>query len=93
MANLHARRFGVPAAILFASNAKAVPVYGSGGWLSYTDEQLADDARRFADLEFDAGESAGNVPHRHRPLACISDPGLGEQHVLAQRRDLHHAGA
>src|SRR5208283_4672635 len=32
--DLLARRLGVPAAILFGRNAKAVPVYGSGGWLS-----------------------------------------------------------
>lgn len=45
--DLLARRLGVPAAILFGGNAKAVPVYGSGGWLSYTDEQLADEVARY----------------------------------------------
>jgi len=45
--DLLARRLGVPAAVLFGINARAVPVYGSGGWLSYTDEQLADEVARY----------------------------------------------
>lgn len=45
--DLLARRLGIPAAVLFGQHAKAVPVYGSGGWLSYTDEQLADEVARY----------------------------------------------
>jgi L-alanine-DL-glutamate epimerase-like enolase superfamily enzyme len=45
--DLLARRLGVPAALLFGLNSRAVPVYGSGGWLSYTDEQLADEIARY----------------------------------------------
>ena len=45
--DLLARRLGVPAAVLFGQNTKGVPVYGSGGWLSYTDEQLADEVSRY----------------------------------------------
>jgi L-alanine-DL-glutamate epimerase-like enolase superfamily enzyme len=45
--DLLAKRLGVSAAVLFGSNAEAVPVYGSGGWLSYTDEQLADEVSRY----------------------------------------------
>jgi L-alanine-DL-glutamate epimerase-like enolase superfamily enzyme len=41
--DLLGRRLGVPAATLFGRHADAVPAYGSGGWLSYTDEQLADE--------------------------------------------------
>ena len=45
--DLLARRCGIPAAVLFGVNTKAVPVYGSGGWLSYSDEQLADEIARY----------------------------------------------
>jgi L-alanine-DL-glutamate epimerase-like enolase superfamily enzyme len=45
--DLLARRLNVPAAVLFGISAKTVPVYGSGGWLSYTDEQLADEVARY----------------------------------------------
>jgi L-alanine-DL-glutamate epimerase-like enolase superfamily enzyme len=58
--DLLARRLGVPAAQLFGINAQAVPVYGSGGWLSYSDEQLADEvssyvARGFAGVKMKIG--------------------------------------
>jgi L-alanine-DL-glutamate epimerase-like enolase superfamily enzyme len=50
--DLLARRLNVPAAVLFGVNTKAVPVYGSGGWLSYTDEQLADEVTRYVSRGF-----------------------------------------
>jgi L-alanine-DL-glutamate epimerase-like enolase superfamily enzyme len=58
--DLLARRLGVPAAVLFGIDSSAVSVYGSGGWLSYTDEQLADEvthyvARRFAGVKMKIG--------------------------------------
>ena len=52
--DLLAHRLGVPAALLFGSYTKAVPVYGSGGWISYTDEQLADEISRYLGRGFDA---------------------------------------
>jgi len=45
--DLLARRLGVPSAVLFGNNTAAVPVYGSGGWLSYSDEQLTDEITRY----------------------------------------------
>jgi L-alanine-DL-glutamate epimerase-like enolase superfamily enzyme len=45
--DLLARRLSVPAAALFGMNTKSVPVYGSGGWPSYSDEQLADEVSRY----------------------------------------------
>jgi L-alanine-DL-glutamate epimerase-like enolase superfamily enzyme len=52
--DLLGKRLGVPAALLFGANAKAVPVYGSGGWISYTDEQLADEVSRYLARGFQA---------------------------------------
>ena len=44
--DLLAQRLNVPASVLFGRHARAVAAYGSGGWLSYTDEQLADEVSR-----------------------------------------------
>jgi L-alanine-DL-glutamate epimerase-like enolase superfamily enzyme len=41
--DLMARRLQVSASILFGRYADAVPVYGSGGWVSYSDEELSDE--------------------------------------------------
>jgi L-alanine-DL-glutamate epimerase-like enolase superfamily enzyme len=40
--DLLARRLGVPVSLLFGRADSSVPVYGSGGWISWTDEELAD---------------------------------------------------
>lgn len=45
--DLMARRLGVPVSLLFGVHSPAVPVYGSGGWISYSDEQLADEVSRY----------------------------------------------
>jgi L-alanine-DL-glutamate epimerase-like enolase superfamily enzyme len=50
--DLLARRLGVPVSLLFGAITKAVPVYGSGGWISYTDEQLADEVSRYVSRGF-----------------------------------------
>lgn len=50
--DLLARRLGVPVSLLFGANTRAVPVYGSGGWISYTDEQLADEVSRYVSRGF-----------------------------------------
>jgi L-alanine-DL-glutamate epimerase-like enolase superfamily enzyme len=50
--DLLARRLGVPAAVLFGRQHTAVPVYGSGGWISYSDEELATEVRRYIDRGF-----------------------------------------
>ena len=52
--DLLGKRLGTPAAVLFGANAKSVPVYGSGGWISYTDEQLADEVSRYLARGFQA---------------------------------------
>lgn len=50
--DLLARRLGVPAAILFGRYHSAVPVYGSGGWISYSDEELASEVNRYVERGF-----------------------------------------
>lgn len=45
--DLLARRLEVPASILFGRRTNAVRVYGSGGWISYSDEDLVDEVSRY----------------------------------------------
>ncbi len=45
-------RLGVPAAVLFGRQHSAVPVYGSGGWLSYSDDELEAEVKRYMAREF-----------------------------------------
>ena len=61
--DLLARRLNVPVSVIFGRQARAVPAYGSGGWLSYTDEQLADEVSRhmahgFAGVKLKIGSSS-----------------------------------
>ncbi len=50
--DLLARRAGLPAAVLFGTCSRSVPVYGSGGWLSYSDSQLADEVSSYINRGF-----------------------------------------
>ncbi len=50
--DLLGNRLAAPVSILFGRNRRAVPVYGSGGWISYTDEQLADEIGRYVKRGF-----------------------------------------
>jgi L-alanine-DL-glutamate epimerase-like enolase superfamily enzyme len=50
--DLLGRRLNVPAAVLFGRYADRVLVYGSGGWISYTDEELADEVARYVQRGF-----------------------------------------
>jgi L-alanine-DL-glutamate epimerase-like enolase superfamily enzyme len=50
--DLLARRLNIPVSLLFGAHARAVPVYGSGGWISYSDEQLADEVSRYVSRGF-----------------------------------------
>ena len=52
--DLLARKLGVPAARLFGQYAERVPVYGSGGWISYSDEELADELDSYVSRGFRA---------------------------------------
>jgi L-alanine-DL-glutamate epimerase-like enolase superfamily enzyme len=77
--DLLARRLGVPAALLFGANTPAVPVYGSGGWLSYSDEQLADEvsgyvSRGFAGVKIKIGSEEDRDVERVRAVRQAIGP-------------------
>jgi L-alanine-DL-glutamate epimerase-like enolase superfamily enzyme len=101
--DLLARRLGVPASLLFGANTKAVPVYGSGGWISYTDEQLADEvssyvSRGFAGVKIKIGGDEDRDVERvrsvrqaigpHRKLMVDANQGLTLEHALRLARKL-----
>ena len=45
MWDAHARTLDVPVWRLLGGAARPIPVYGSGGWLSYSDAELLDEVR------------------------------------------------
>lgn len=54
---------------LFGGNKKSVPVYGSGGWTSYSDEELVDEmkdivSRGYSMIKFKVGYNGGQNPSR-----------------------------
>jgi L-alanine-DL-glutamate epimerase-like enolase superfamily enzyme len=69
--DLLAKRLNVPASILFGRRTNSVPVYGSGGWLSYSDEQLADEVSRYLARGFEAVKIKIGDPSEGRDVACI----------------------
>ena len=52
--DLLARSLNVPASLLFGRAARSVPVYGSGGWISWSDEELADSVSSYLERGFRA---------------------------------------
>lgn len=54
MWDAHARTLDVPVWRLLGGEARATPVYGSGGWLSYSDAELVDEVRGYVARGFGA---------------------------------------
>lgn len=52
--DLLGKRLGVPVCQLFGSNREQVPVYGSGGWLSYSIDELLAEATAYVKRGFSA---------------------------------------
>lgn len=60
---------GLPLFRLFGGNETKIPVYGSGGWTSYTDEQLVEEMKGMVDsgyqmIKFKVGYNGGKSPLR-----------------------------
>lgn len=68
--DLKGKILDLPINVLLGSNsAEAVPVYGSGGWSSYDDDQLVDEmrtlvARGYRMIKFKVGVEGGANPNR-----------------------------
>ncbi len=54
MWDAHARTLGAPIWKLLGTHHDRVPLYGSGGWLSYTDDELLDEVRSYVRRGFKA---------------------------------------
>ncbi len=63
-----AKTLGQPVWKLLGSNGKKIPVYGSGGWLNYTDEELLDEVRRYQARGFAAVKVKVGSPDMERDL-------------------------
>src|SRR5271157_3745609 len=58
--DLLGHQLNAPVSVLLGLNSTMLPVYGSGGWISYSDEELADEVgsyikRRFAGVKIKIG--------------------------------------
>jgi L-alanine-DL-glutamate epimerase-like enolase superfamily enzyme len=71
--DLLARRLGVSAAVLFGRQHLAVPVYGSGGWLSYSEEELAAEVEQYVAREFAGVKIKIGSPHCDRDVERIRE--------------------
>ena len=63
-----ARTLDVPMHRLFGQVRDSVPVYGSGGWLSYSDQELQDEVRGYARRGFGAVKVKVGSPDARRDV-------------------------
>ncbi|MCC7041190.1 MAG: mandelate racemase/muconate lactonizing enzyme family protein [Burkholderiales bacterium] len=69
MWDAHARTLDAPIWRLLGGDARAIPVYGSGGWLSYSDAELLDEVRGYVKRGFTAVKLKVGAPEPGRDLA------------------------
>jgi len=67
--DLKGKIFEIPLFRLLGGNKTKVPVYGSGGWTSYTDEQLVEEmkeiiAQGYKMIKFKVGVNGGETPQK-----------------------------
>jgi len=67
-----ARHLGVPVWRLLGSHAEKVPVYGSGGWLSYSLEELLDEVSGYVRRGFTAVKMKVGSPERERDVERVA---------------------
>lgn len=67
-----ARHLGQPVWRLLGTAAARVPIYGSGGWLSYSNDELLDEVRGYARRGFSAVKVKVGSPERERDVERIA---------------------
>lgn len=72
MWDAHARTLDVPVWRLLGGSARPVPVYGSGGWLSYSDDELVAEVRDYVRRGFAAVKIKVGSGEAGRDLARIT---------------------
>ena len=63
-----ARTLGHPIYRLFGCSRKKIPVYGSGGWISYTDEELLEEVKEYQKRGFQAVKIKVGSPDQERDV-------------------------
>lgn len=63
-----ARTLGQPIYRLFGCSRKKIPVYGSGGWISYTDEELLEEVKEYQKRGFQAVKIKVGSPDQERDV-------------------------
>lgn len=78
-----AKTLGQPIYRLFGCQKKRIPVYGSGGWLNYTDQELIDEVVGYKNRGFQAVKIKVGSPDMERDVRRLNlvrekvGPGLG----------------
>ncbi|MBQ9562482.1 MAG: mandelate racemase/muconate lactonizing enzyme family protein [Lachnospiraceae bacterium] len=67
-----ARTLGQPVYRLFGCHRKPIPVYGSGGWISYTDEELVDEVVEYKKRGFTAVKIKVGSPDMERDIRRLN---------------------
>ncbi|WP_343209878.1 mandelate racemase/muconate lactonizing enzyme family protein [Anaerolentibacter hominis] len=67
-----ARTLDQPVYRLFGCNVKPIPVYGSGGWISYTDEELVDEVVEYKKRGFTAVKIKVGSPDMERDVRRLN---------------------
>lgn len=66
------KTLGMPIWKVLGSNGKKIPVYGSGGWLSYSDEELLDEVKGYKARGFQAVKIKVGSPDIERDLQRLT---------------------
>ena len=94
--DLKARLLGVPLALLFGRYRDAVPIYGSGGFTTYTDTELAEQLRFWVEqdgcrwVKMKIGTDPQQDPHR----VAVAKRAIGERALFVDANgalDVKHA--
>jgi mandelate racemase len=95
--DLLARQAGMPLYRLLGAAGGEVEAYAAGGWLSWSVEQVIEDARLFSDAGYRAYKMRVGSPDWHRDVDRVGavrealDPGFGLMVDVNQARDVDTA--
>ena len=82
--DLKGKILGMPLHRLFGGNRREVPVYASGGWTSFSDEQLVADSKAkveagYGVIKIKAGVEGGRNPRRDVRRVCMVREAIGPE--------------
>lgn len=91
--DLKAKLLHVPLALLFGRMREAVPIYGSGGFTSYSDERLADQLSGFVQRDgcHWVKMKIGSEPERDPARVRAAKRAIGEAALFVDANGAYHA--